>query len=196
MDDLWESLAGGDLHFGDGAVIDAALGEEDAYLRFAASLPPEKGLGKMRQNKWLGRRPQAGTRVAFDETVEALMTYTDFPTPGIGSEVAEGTVIAVRTSSGDTTAQGSRVYVMWDDGRMRAIEREHLRPAPGLRRTAHCVRRVVAGMGDLTDFLRGSTGSTDLVHKSTQDLWSLRKEGDGYVIERMFDSNGEALKGV
>ena len=195
MEDLWDSVVRGDFCFGDGDTVDSALGEGDAYLRFAASLPSEKGLKMIRQNKWLRRRPAAGTRVAFDETVEAILTYPDFPVPGIGSSVAEGTVVAVRTSSGDTTAQGSRVYVMWDDGRMRAVEREHLRPASGKRRTAHSVRRVVAGMGDLTDFIRGGD-ATDLVHKSTQDLWSLRKEGESYVIERMFDANGEALKGV
>jgi hypothetical protein len=49
-------------------------------------------------------------------------------------------------------------------------------------------------MGDLTGFFRGD--NTDLVHKATQDLWSFRKDGDQYVIERMFDGNGEPLKGV
>lgn len=197
MKDLWERVAEGDALFGEGTIIDSALGEDDAYLRFAASLPPErvtKRKNMRNEENWLGKRPAAGTRVAFADTLEAVLTYEDFPSPGIGSTQAEGSIIAVRTSSGDTTARSGRVYVQWDDGKVRAIAREHLRPASGRLRMATSFRRKVAGLGDLTDFLRSS--STDLVHKSTKDLWSLRKEGEQYVIERMFDASGDPLKGV
>ena len=35
-----------------------------------------------------------------------------------------------------------------------------------------------------------------LIHKSTTDLWALKKEADGkFYIERLFDDNGEPLKG-
>jgi len=195
MKDLWERVAEGDALFGEGTTIDSALGEDGAYLRFAASLPPERAKRKnMRNEDWLGKRPAAGTRVAFADTLEAILTYPDFPSPGIGSTKAEGSIIAVRTSSGDTTSRGGRVYVQWDDGKVRAVAHEHLRPASGRLRMANSFRRKVAGLGDLTDFLRSS--ETDLVHKSTKDLWSLRKEGEQYVIERMFDASGDPLKGV
>jgi hypothetical protein len=103
MDDLWSAIAGGEFLIGDGDTVDCVLDEGDAYLRFASSLPPEKEPMSMSDN-WLGRRPRAGTRVAFHDSLEALMGYPDPPSPGLGNKVAEGTVVTVRTSSGDTTS--------------------------------------------------------------------------------------------
>jgi len=62
-------------------------------------------------------------------------------------------------------------------------------------REAHISKRVkVASIRDLRPFLRLS--SDTLVHKSDRDLWALKKEGNGdYFIERLFDDNGEPLKG-
>lgn len=55
-------------------------------------------------------------------------------------------------------------------------------------------RVKVATIKDLAPFLRLSTDT--LVHKSDRDLWTLKKEADGnYFIERLFDDNGEPLKG-
>jgi hypothetical protein len=55
-------------------------------------------------------------------------------------------------------------------------------------------RRKVASLGDLRPFVRLS--SDTLIHKSDRDLWTLQKEADGnYFIQRLFDDNGEPLKG-
>jgi hypothetical protein len=55
-------------------------------------------------------------------------------------------------------------------------------------------RKLVAKMGDLHNFHRISAET--LVHKSDKDLWALKKEADGkFYIERLFDDNGEPLKG-
>lgn len=55
-------------------------------------------------------------------------------------------------------------------------------------------RRKVASLGDLSSFVRLS--SEQLIHKSNRDLWALKKEADGsFFIERLFDDNGEPLKG-
>jgi len=56
------------------------------------------------------------------------------------------------------------------------------------------VARVkVASLKDIHNFIRLS--SDTLVHKSTRDLWALKKEGDGnYFIERLFDDNGDPIK--
>lgn len=193
MGDLWDNVLTGDFTFGEGDSLDAALGEDGAYLRFASSLPPERE--PMTIDNWLGDEPRSGVRVAFQETLESLLCYQDFPSPGIGREQAEGTVVRIRTSSGDATSIGSRVFVQWDDGKLRMIDRRHLMPAASNRRVASNFRRVVSNLGDLTGFFRGNQG-TDLVHKATQDLWSFRKDGEGYVIERLFDASGEPLKGV
>lgn len=58
----------------------------------------------------------------------------------------------------------------------------------------HKTARVkVASIQDLKPFTRLSTET--LIHKSDRDLWALKKEADGYFIERLFDDNGEPLKG-
>ena len=55
-------------------------------------------------------------------------------------------------------------------------------------------RTRVASLRDLHHFIRLS--SDMLIHKSDRDLWALKKEGDGsFFIERLFDDNGEPLKG-
>ena len=51
----------------------------------------------------------------------------------------------------------------------------------------------VASLGDLTDFLKVSEET--LVHKSTNDLWSVAADGEGFTITRLFDDEGEPLKG-
>jgi len=55
-------------------------------------------------------------------------------------------------------------------------------------------RKVVLSVSDLKGFTRISAET--LVHKSNAELWTLRKEADGkFYIERLFDDNGEPLKG-
>ena len=51
----------------------------------------------------------------------------------------------------------------------------------------------VASLGDLTDFLKVAEGQ--LIHRSTNDLWSVTADGDGFTITRLFDDAGEPLKG-
>jgi hypothetical protein len=55
-------------------------------------------------------------------------------------------------------------------------------------------RAKVASLADLSGFTRLSADS--LIHKSTRDLWAIRREEDGSLaIERVFDDNGSPLKG-
>jgi len=54
-------------------------------------------------------------------------------------------------------------------------------------------RKKVASLADLNGFTRASTDT--LVHKSTQELWALRQNGEGFFIERLFTDNGAPLKG-
>ncbi len=55
-------------------------------------------------------------------------------------------------------------------------------------------RRVkVSSLQDLAAYTRVSNET--LVHRSNRDLWAIRKEADGLVIERLFDDVGEPLKG-
>lgn len=54
-------------------------------------------------------------------------------------------------------------------------------------------RIKVGSLQQLSDFHRLSAET--LVHKSTQDLWALKREGEDYVIERLFQDDGQPLKG-
>lgn len=129
----------------------------------------------------------SGTRVAFDGKLSSLLSYP-FP-PGIGEL---GTVVKVRTSSGDTTEFNGLVFVKWDDGRFFGVQRRHLRSA-SKSRTATSYRMTVTAMGDLTDFMK-SGSEDDLIHKSSKDLWKLSKANGEFVIERLFDETGNPLK--
>jgi len=54
------------------------------------------------------------------------------------------------------------------------------------------VRTKVSSLQQLDNFRRVSAET--LIHKSTNDLWTLRKEGEDFFIERLFDDNGTPLK--
>jgi hypothetical protein len=137
------------------------------------------------------RLPQdAGTRVRFAMNIGAILTYDDIP-----ADRLEGTIVTVRTGSGDTTHMDGNAFVLWDDGKLRAINAEHLRLAKASGKKASTVRMRVADLGDIAfSFSRIAGHDDDLIHKATKDIWSFHKDGDGYVIERLFKETGEPLK--
>lgn len=134
------------------------------------------------------RRILAGTRVVLSENTENLFTY-QVPHLPMG-----GTVVKVRTSSGDTTQTGDRTFVLFDDGVIRHVLCRHLSRARQSRKHQGKYRRVVSNLGDLSGFMRSPGGSNELIHKSTKDLWSVSRDGGEYVIERLFEETGEPLK--
>jgi len=132
---------------------------------------------------------EAGTRVSFIENIGSLLTYDDTPEPGV-----QGTIVTVRTAMGDATNLDGNVFVLWDDGKLRGIRAEHLRVAPASKQASN-VRMRVADMMSISDFFTASTTSSDeLVHKATKDLWALKQDGDSFVIERLFNEDGNPLK--
>jgi len=132
---------------------------------------------------------EAGTRVKFEANLGSVLSYEDIP-----ADKLEGTVVTVRTSSGHTTEFNDRVCVLWDDGMFRPIAPEHMTLAGVQSKKAHNVRIVAADMGDLTAFFAPTARQDELVHKATKDLWSFRKDGDQFVVERLFQDNGEPLR--
>ena len=127
---------------------------------------------------------QAGMRVAFDGNIGTVFTYDDVPDPN-----HFGTVVTVRTATGDTTHHDNMVFVKWDDGRFIPTYREHLRPVSA--KTASSFRRRLSA-ASFDEFLK--TSSNELIHKATRDIWSLQQDGDDFVISRLFDETGEPLK--
>ena len=136
---------------------------------------------------------EVGTRVAFVTNLGSILSYEDIP----GDKVA-GTVVKVRCADGDVTASNGRVHVLWDDGAFRPIMAEHLRLAKSANKQASSLSMRVSSLGDLSSFFESAVGKTasdtDLIHKATKDLWSFRKDGGDYVIERLFAEDGSPLK--
>lgn len=134
---------------------------------------------------------EAGVRVRFIANLGSVLSYEDIPEPGM-----EGTVITVKTSEGNSTFQGDYVCVLWDDGKFRPIRAEHLRRSESSKKIANNVRMVVSDLDDITSmFMQSATGREgELIHKSTKDLWAIRRDGEHYVLERLFDQDGLPLK--
>lgn len=136
--------------------------------------------------------PQGGDRVAFATQMDAQLTYRRPPEPG-----ATGTVLKIRTASGDTTHQDGQAFVKWDTGDFSVIHRDHLYQIPEGARiaSADSYRITVASLGNISAFFQPVAGiGPDLVHKATQDLWALSKGTEGYTLERLFDAEGDPLK--
>ena len=144
---------------------------------------------KMRAANALPIPQEAGTRVRFVANLGSILTYPEVPGDGL-----IGTVVTVKTADGNVTSHEGKVFVLWDDGKFRPIFAEHLRFAKTPNKQASSFRRVVADLGDLSGFFMQASSRDELVHKSTKDLWAVKKNGDGYVIERLFNEDGEPLK--
>jgi len=132
---------------------------------------------------------QAGTRVSFIHNLGSVLSYQYVPDEGL-----EGTVIMVRTADGDCTYQGDNVFVKWDDGAFLPTHRHHLRAAGNLsqKQASSFVIRT-STLGDLSALFAASDKSSELVHKSTKDLWSFEEDDGEFVISRLFDDSGEPL---
>jgi len=53
---------------------------------------------------------------------------------------------------------------------------------------------VVSDLGDLSMFFNSTSRVDELVHKATKDLWAVKQTGGQYVIQRLFNDNGEPLR--
>ena len=126
-----------------------------------------------------------GSRVAFNSNLGVVLSLEDMPEHGM-----KGTVVSVRSASGDVTSYEGNVFVEWDDGQFRSVNAQYLLLLESPKK-AEKIR--VSSLGDLTDFLKVSKDA--LVHKSTKDIWSFKQEGDEFVIERLLGEDGTPLKG-
>ena len=173
--------------------VEAAVEARLAGKSLGQSFEAMRGLtDKERQASRLQLPVTAGTRVQFAANIGAVLAYDDPPSPNMS-----GVVVSVKSASGPITAHDGKVFVRWEDGKIRAIHADHVRKEAGRVRTttakvANSIR--VASLGDLSDFLRVAGTSDTLVHKATKDLWHVKKDADGYLIERLFNDSGAPLK--
>lgn len=185
MSDFWDEMQHA---FVVDSAIDTVLGQRE--MGDALSTSVRDLTDQERAKKGMSLEQTAGTRVRFVANLGSVLSYDDVPDDGL-----EGTVVSVKAANGVTTHQDGHLFVLWDDGKFRSIMPEHLRLARKSKK-ANNVRMVVSDFSDLSSFFASSPrgNSDELVHKSTKDLWSFRKDGDQYVIERLFDETGEPLK--
>lgn len=186
MSNFWDEMQGA---FVGSSSIDDYLGGKT--LQGPASRSLQELTDRHRSANAVEVNQPAGTRVSFVANLGSVLTYKDIPGDGL-----QGTVVSVRTAEGDATSWQGHLAVLWDDGKFRPILAEHLRLAKPSKRMARNLRIVTSDLGDLTSFFSatGSGRDDELVHKATKDLWSFRQEGENYVLERLFDTDGSPLK--
>ena len=184
-DNFWDEMAGTFTN-SDNGVDEVIRGREIGgdYYNSLQSIT-DKG----RVSKAIPLPQNAGTRVRFVNNIGSILTYDDVPNPGVA-----GTVVAVKTSSGPATDRDGRLFVAWDDGVFRPIMPEHLRLAGPSSKQSSSVRMMVSSLGDISSMFTANSHEGELVHKSTKDLWSVKKDGSNYVIERLFNDDGKPIK--
>jgi len=211
--DFWDTLLSGktaqDIEMGPspedytGRYLSAVYTPEDGVETRMEGKKLDKGqfksvqglTGKRREADMITLPVEAGTRVQFASNTGAVLTYDDPPAPN-----DYGTVVTVKSATGQITAHEGRVFVEWGDGDVRAIHAEHLRYAKGTQRRGQQLPNKfrIASLGDLSGFFDGTamvtSSSGELVHRATKDLWSFRQDGNEYVIERLFNDS-EPLQG-
>ena len=146
----------------------------------------------------LNDRQRSKKTKSFSEGVRVVAhTNNGLVIPGqLPSAGTKGTVVSVKTANGDVTSLGGEVFVRFE-GRNK-IDRI---PSCFLRKASMKVSNiddhfiVLSGPSLLASFATASGEDNVLVHKATQDLWSMKVSEDGsFDVERLFDDNGNALK--
>ena len=124
-----------------------------------------------------------------------------------------GVVVKVRTSMGNITHFGGKIFIFWDSmDRIVPVPHELLEntgediddlelsdnPQSNVI-TAKKAFDYVSSVDELKKHfvVRGPTSNpqeAELIHKSSQELWSLEQSGAGFRIQRLFDPNGAPIK--
>lgn len=184
----WDGLMSGSYMNVKGASDSVDMFLEDGIEKEATDRTLYDLTDKGRNKNALELPVSEGTRVAFVANLGSVLSMDNAP-----ENNAKGTVVTVKSASGQITSHDGRVFVKWDDGEFRAVHSTHLRLAKGHTRTQKMAGKMrVASLGDLGDFLKISADT--LIHKATKDIWSFKKDADGYVIERLLGEDGKPLK--
>lgn len=111
---------------------------------------------------------------------------------GLPKRGSKGTVVSVQTPIGDCTSYQGSTFVKWDgDTKISSISPEFIRTAS--KKVANLDDFVM--MGSNASLQMWAAQESELVHKSSKDLWSVKLSEDGsFEVERLFDDNGEPLK--
>jgi len=131
-----------------------------------------------------------GTRVVVN-TNNGVVIPTQVPLSG-----TKGTIVAVKTATGDVTSMGGEVFVKFDTrgSKIDRVPSEFLQIA-SMKVSSLDEHFILLSGPSLMAHSLFAEDKTALVHKSTKDLWSVKLAEDGsYEIERLFDDDGNPLK--
>ena len=130
-----------------------------------------------------------GMRVVA-HTNNGVVIPGQLPTSG-----TKGTVVSVKTATGDVTSLDGEVFVKFDGrNKIDRIPANFLRVA-SMKVSSLDEHFIVLSGPNLSASFMSQAGESTLVHKSTQDLWSMKVSDDGsFDVERLFDDNGDPLK--
>ena len=182
MTDFFQSL---NFHQGLPSTLDEFLNKGPQANSSVYSLTDKARMAKSARGLALPAFP--GSRVAFNLDLESAMFYTNPPANG-----EKGSVVLVRTASGDLTSIDNFVFVKWDSGKFGSFHHSHLKPSTKIS------KKNVKMASDIqfqpSQWLRVA-GTDDLINKASRDLWSCAQTNSGdIVISRLFDDKGEPLK--
>jgi hypothetical protein len=158
----------------------------DAVLETKISELTDRG----RKNRVKATNFEDGMRV-MSHTNNGVVIPGQLPTSG-----TKGTVVSVKTATGDVTSLDGEVFVQFDGrNKIDRIPANFLRVASMKVANINDHFIVLSGPNLSASFLSQAGGESTLVHKSTKDLWSMKVSEDGsFDVERLFDDNGDPLK--
>lgn len=143
------------------------------------------------------KRKQAKESDLTDGTVVVAFTNNGLITPsGYPEQGTKGVVYAVETMAGQKTAMDGSAFVKWEgSNKITLAPLTHIKVASKKVASLDGFIPAFNVNSSLADYLAKSNMDDVLVHKATQDLWSLKVGEDGsYDIERLFDDDGNPLK--
>ena len=158
----------------------------DAVLETRISDLTDRG----RQNTREALNFDDGMRVV-SHTNNGVILPGQLPTSG-----TKGTVVSVKTATGDVTSLDGEVFVKFDGrNKIDRIPANFLRVASMKVANINDHFIVLSGPNLSASFLSQAGGESTLVHKATKDLWSMKVSEDGsFDVERLFDDNRDPLK--
>lgn len=145
-----------------------------------------------------------GNKVMFTDSVESkLLMGNERP-----KDQEVGVVVKVKTTLGNITQFSGKVFAYWDSlDRILPVYHEFLEnlgedvdDLDNPKSNRKVASNHVSSIDDLkSNFLiKGPTNNPaemELIHKSTQELWSLEKDASGgFKVQRLFESNGTPIK--
>lgn len=143
------------------------------------------------------------------------------PPQSLPKHATLGEVVSVKTATGNTTELDDEVFVRWSGrSKIDRVAKEFLSLSLTRKTASYMESNPEVGFGpavmlnpeaniftatsleaiSMEDFKQafsmGQGKQADLIHKSAEDLWTIGVDDNGeYDIERLFEDNGQPLKG-